>query len=137
MSQHRGAQIAIREGHRMAGTKGYIIKHAAIFSQRDFALRAAIQIIENNLGEAPLCYAPQIKDIDDMRRVDGRHADRLHTVSGAEIIKPQFRGFRILRAWPMALLFHGQNSSWSVRVQLWIFSFWRPLYTKGLKKRLE
>ena len=74
MSQHRGAQIAIRKGHRVTGTKGYIIKNAAIFSQSDFALRAAVQIIENNLGETPLRYAPQIIDIHDMRRVDGRHS---------------------------------------------------------------
>jgi hypothetical protein len=137
MSQHGRAQIAIRKGHRVAWTKGYIVKNAAIFSQRDFAFRAAIQIIENHSGQPPLRYAPQIIDIHDMRRVDGRHADRLHTVSGAEIIKPQFRSFRILRARPMALVFRGRNSSRSVPVQLWIFSFWRPLYTKDWKKRLE
>src|ERR1700722_2716808 len=111
MAKDGGVQIAIRKGHCVTGTKGYIIKHAAIFSQCDFALRAAIQIIENNLGETALRYAPQIIDIHDMRRVDGRHADRLPRVSGAEIIKPQFRSFRILHAWTMALLFRGQNSS--------------------------
>jgi hypothetical protein len=61
----------------VAGTERYIVKNTAIFSQRDFAFRATVQIIENNSGKPPLRYAPQIMDIHDMRRVDGRHSHSL------------------------------------------------------------
>jgi hypothetical protein len=92
MAKYGGAQIAIRKGYRVAGTKRYVIKNAAILSQRDFAFGATVEIIENHSGEPPLRYAPQIMDIHDMRRVNGIHADLLHT-----IIKPQFGSFSILR----------------------------------------
>src|ERR1700730_7314736 len=105
MAENGGTQIAIGKGYRVTWTKSHIIKHAAILSQGDFAFGAAVKIVENDSGEPPLCYAPQIKNIDDMRRVDGRHADRLHRVFGAEIIKPQFRRFSILRAWPRWLCY--------------------------------
>jgi hypothetical protein len=92
MAKHGGPQIAIREGYRVAGSKGYIVKDTAIFSQRNFAFGAAIQIIENHLGEPPLRCAPQIMDIHDMWRVDGRHAHSLQCKDRriAETIKPQF-----------------------------------------------
>jgi hypothetical protein len=32
MAKHGGAQITIREGYRVAGSKGYIIKNAAILT---------------------------------------------------------------------------------------------------------
>jgi hypothetical protein len=77
MAENGGAQIAIVKGYRVAGTKSYIIKNAAILPQGDFAFGAAVKIVENDSGEAPLGYAPQIKDIHDMRRVDGRHSHSL------------------------------------------------------------
>ena len=77
MAKYGRAQITIRKSYRVAGAKGYIIKNTAILSQRDFALRATIQIIKNDSREPPLRYAPQIMDIHDMRRVDGGHSHSL------------------------------------------------------------
>ena len=70
MTKYGRAQVAVRKGYGVARTKRYIIKNAAIFSEGYFTFRATIQIIENNSGEPPLCYAPQIMDIHDMRRVN-------------------------------------------------------------------
>lgn len=67
MAKYGRAQIAIRKSYRVAGTKRYVIKNAAILSQRDFTLRSAVEIIENDSREPPLRYAPQIMDIYDMR----------------------------------------------------------------------
>jgi hypothetical protein len=70
MPKHGGAQIAIRKGYRVAGTKSYVVKNAAILSQGEFAFGTAVEIIEYHLGKAPLCHAPQIMNIDDMRRLN-------------------------------------------------------------------
>jgi len=74
MAKYGRAQIAIRKRYRVAGTKRYIIENTAILAQRDFAFRAAIEIIEYNSGEPPVRYAPQIIDIHNMRRVNRIHS---------------------------------------------------------------
>jgi hypothetical protein len=48
MAKYGRAQITIRKGYGVAGTERYIVKNTAIFSQRDFAFRATIQIIEDD-----------------------------------------------------------------------------------------
>jgi hypothetical protein len=77
MAKHGRAQITIRKGYGVAGTERYIVKNTAIFSQRDFAFRATIQIIEDDSREPPLCHASQIMDVHDMRRADRRHSHSL------------------------------------------------------------
>lgn len=55
----------------MPRTKGNIVEHAAILPQRDFAFRAAIQIIKDGFGYAFAGYCPQIGNANHARRSDG------------------------------------------------------------------
>ena len=77
MAKYGRLQIAICKRNRVPGAKRYVVKNTAILSKRDFAFGATIQIIENHSGEPPLRYTPQIMDIHDMRRVNGRHSHSL------------------------------------------------------------
>jgi hypothetical protein len=70
-AQHIRAQVALGHCDRMPWTKHYRIKCAAVCSQRDFAFRASVQVIEHDTRQPPLGEAAQILDINDARRRDG------------------------------------------------------------------
>lgn len=66
MAEHASLQVTIRDGDRTARTKQHIAKCPAVFPERDFAIGAAIQIIEHRPRQSTLRHAAQIFDIDDL-----------------------------------------------------------------------
>jgi hypothetical protein len=81
-AENAGAQVAMVEGHGVAGTEGEVLVDAAIFVEGDFAFCAAIEVIEDRFGHAALGDGAEISDADDARRGDGtggwRHARLLY-----------------------------------------------------------
>ena len=67
-AQHGGAQVARRRGHRRARTQGHLLEGPAVLAQGDLGLGAAVDVVEDGAGEAPLGEAPEVRDVDDARR---------------------------------------------------------------------
>ena len=59
------ANIGFGNGDGPARTEEDVVKDATIFAESDFAVGAAIEIIENNAREAALRHFAKIVDIDD------------------------------------------------------------------------
>jgi len=66
-SENTRAQIA--SGHRdsMPRTKCHIFKCAAIFPERELALRAAVEIVKHNARQPPARQRPQVRNAHDPR----------------------------------------------------------------------
>ncbi len=54
----------------MTRAEGDVIEHAAILTQRDFAIGAAVQVIKNRPRKPLLGQGPEIVNTDDMGRCD-------------------------------------------------------------------
>ena len=65
MPEHASLQVTFAHRYRTARTKQDVAKRTAIFTQREFAIRPTIQIIEHRLRDAALCHRAQVFDIDD------------------------------------------------------------------------
>jgi hypothetical protein len=61
------AQVAFPDSYCLTGSKGNFFEGAAIFSQGDLTVRAAIEIIENDLRQAPLGDPAEVANIHDAR----------------------------------------------------------------------
>src|ERR1700722_10386506 len=66
--EHARMQVAGRNGNRMARAKRHIFKHPAILTQRDFAFRATVEIVENRFRQAPVSKGPEVRDTNYARR---------------------------------------------------------------------
>jgi hypothetical protein len=55
----------------MTRPEGDLLEGATVFAQRDFAVGAAVQIIEHHSWHATLGHAPQVFHLDYARRCDG------------------------------------------------------------------
>ena len=62
-----GAQIASAYRYGAARTKGHIVEDAAVFAEGYFAVGAAVEIVEDDFGQAATCGAAEITDVDDAR----------------------------------------------------------------------
>jgi hypothetical protein len=70
-AQSAGMQIAISKGHCVPRPESDVLKHAAIFPQRDFALGTPVQVVEHRFRHSVTCERPEILDADDTRGCDG------------------------------------------------------------------
>jgi hypothetical protein len=81
-AENAGAQVAMVEGDGVTRTEGEVLIDAATFAEGDFAFGAAVEVIEDGFGHAPLGDGSEISDADDARRGDGtggwRHARLLY-----------------------------------------------------------
>jgi hypothetical protein len=67
-AENLGAQVTTRDRNRIPRAKRDFFKGAAIFTQSDFTVGAAVNIIEDNAWKTAFGSAAQISDIDDARR---------------------------------------------------------------------
>jgi hypothetical protein len=70
-AENAGAQVAIGDGDRMAGTEGDVLIDAAIFAEGDLAFGAAIKVVEDGPRYAALGEGAEIRDADYAGRGDG------------------------------------------------------------------
>jgi hypothetical protein len=68
--QDAGSQINFSQGYRLTRAKRDVIENAAIFTQRDFATGAPVQIVKNWPRKPLLGQRPEIVNTDDMGRCD-------------------------------------------------------------------
>jgi len=64
-TEDASAQIALGDGYGVTRAQGDIFEYAAVLAQRDFALGAAVEIVEDNFGEAATRQRPEVMDADD------------------------------------------------------------------------
>lgn len=64
-TQYRGLRFAPANSDGLPRAKSHLLERAAIFAQRDLALGSAVNVIEDDLRQAPLGDKPQIADIND------------------------------------------------------------------------
>src|SRR5580700_4842041 len=74
-TEHTPVQVASGDSDGMARPERHVFEHPAIFTQRDFAFGAAIQIIENRFRQLPVSDRAEI--------CDANHPRRRHTALGA------------------------------------------------------
>src|SRR5579862_772154 len=55
----------------MTRPEGDLLEGAAVLAQRDFAVGAAVQVVEHHPGHAALGHAAQVFDLDYARRCNG------------------------------------------------------------------
>jgi hypothetical protein len=70
-TEYAGAQVALVERYRMAGTEGDVVIDAAIFAEGHLTFGAAIKVIEDRTGHPALGDGAEIRDADNARRGDG------------------------------------------------------------------
>jgi len=63
--QDASADVALGNGDGPAGAERDVVEDAAIFTQSDFAVGAAVEIVEDDAREAALRHFAEIVDIDD------------------------------------------------------------------------
>ena len=66
-AEHRCAQIGALGGHGAARAKGDRLERAAVLAQRDFIVRAAVDVVERQAGQAALGEPPEVGDVDHSR----------------------------------------------------------------------
>ncbi len=71
------ANVTFGNGDGPARTEDNVIKDAAIFAEGDFAVGAAVEVIEDDAREAAFGADAEVVDVDDGRRKSGWHAERL------------------------------------------------------------
>src|SRR5207248_11358509 len=49
---------------RIARTEDHVVEHAAVLAQRLFVVGAAVDVVEDDAGQARSCEAPEIGDVD-------------------------------------------------------------------------
>jgi len=66
--ENPSAEVAFGNRNCLPRAKGDVIEHSAVFAQSDFALGAAIKIVEDNFREAAMRQTAEVVDINDPRR---------------------------------------------------------------------
>jgi hypothetical protein len=67
VAEHAYGCLAVIHRNTAARTKCRIAKGAAVFRQRDFGIRATVEIVEDRPGDSLLGQPAKILDIDDGR----------------------------------------------------------------------
>ena len=76
--ENLGSQIAAWHRNRLARPEAYLFESAEVLAEGDFAFRAAVNVVENDPGNAPLRQGAKVIDVDYPGQwVNGR--SRRHT----------------------------------------------------------
>ena len=59
------ANVAFGHGDGPAGAESDVVEDAAIFAESDFAVSAAVEIVEDDARKAAFCHFAEIVDADD------------------------------------------------------------------------
>jgi hypothetical protein len=64
-SEDLRAEFTVRTVHCLPWPERHVPKHATVFPQGDFILGAAIDVIENDLGETLARNSTEVSDVDN------------------------------------------------------------------------
>jgi len=97
-AENAGAQVAIGDGDRMAGTEGDILIDAAILAEGDLAFGAAIEIVEDGPGHAAPSEGAEIRDADHSGRGDGAGGSSHSVMAVPGVVNRPWKNWFLSRA---------------------------------------
>ncbi len=72
-AKYRVCGARARNGDALARAECHAFERTAVLPKRDLAFGSAVDIVENHAGKTTFSEAPQVADIDDVRRRKPRH----------------------------------------------------------------
>ena len=63
-------EIDLRNGDGVLWPEQHVVENSAVLAERDLAIGTAVDVVEGDTRQTPLRQAPEIRNIDDVRRVD-------------------------------------------------------------------
>ena len=63
-------EIDFRNGDGVLWPEQHVVENSTVLAERDLAIGAAVDVVEGDTRQTPLCQATEIRNIDDVRRVD-------------------------------------------------------------------